>query len=60
MENGGKRVQMDPFLDQFVKIFAMIVGATLLAGLLWRFNYERKRRSQEATWSMSASSQGEG
>jgi hypothetical protein len=52
-------VQLDPFVDQFIKLFLMIVGATLLAGLLWRYNYERKRRSQEATWSVSASSQGE-
>jgi hypothetical protein len=52
-------VQLDPFVDQFLKLFLMIVGATLLAGLLWRYNYERKRRSQEATWSVSVSSQSE-
>lgn len=56
---GVLRVQIDPFVDQFVKIFIMIVGATLLAGLLWRFNYERKRRIQEAAWAAEAGSEDE-
>jgi hypothetical protein len=50
-------VQIDPFVDQFVKIFIMIVGATLLAGLLWRYNYERKRKIQEAAWAAEAGSE---
>jgi hypothetical protein len=41
---------VDPFLDQFTKLFATIVGATILAGLLWRFNYVRSKRKRREAW----------
>jgi hypothetical protein len=41
---------VDPFLDQFTKLFATIVGATILAGLLWRFNYARSKRKRREAW----------
>lgn len=41
---------VDPFLDQFTKLFATIVGATILAGLLWRFNYARSKRKRRDAW----------
>jgi hypothetical protein len=41
---------IDPFIDQFVKLFAMLVGATVVAGLLWRANYQRRRRRDREKW----------
>ncbi len=41
---------VDPFLDQFTKLFATIVGATVLAGMLWRFNYTRRKRKRREAW----------
>ena len=52
-------MQLDPFLEQFSRLFIMIVGATLLAGLLWRYNYSRRKRRREAAWAVSKESQRE-